>query len=164
MASTHSFNIGGKVDLHELDNAINQAKKEVGNRYDLKNAFFEISFSEKDKQLTLETEDDYKLRAIKDIFHQKLIKRGISLKSLDYSEPEENANKIKQKAAIQSGIPKEKAKNIVKAIKDMKIKAQAQIENDEIRVSSKSINDLQAVIAGLKAKDFDCHLAFTNYR
>ena len=165
MADKHSFDISSKIDLQELDNALNQALREIKNRYDLKNSNSKIEFNTKDHKLEFESESDYKLEAIKDIFHTHLLKRGISIKALSY-ETQENASgeRQRQKASLQQGIPQEKSKDIIKFIKQINPKVQSQIMGDHIRVTSKKIDDLQGVIKQLKSKDFDCAMGFINFK
>ena len=163
--SDHSFDIASKIEEQELDNAINQALKEINNRYDLKDSKSDIVFSSNDKKITLTSCDDFKIKYVLEILEQKLIKRGISLKGLKYNEIEKAAgNSARQELTLQQGIPTDKAKEIIKDIKAEKIKVQAQIQGDQIRISGKKIDDLQAVIQLIKSKNYDIHIQFLNMR
>ena len=160
-----SFDITSKVDLQEIDNAINQARKELANRYDFKGAKFSIDYNREEKKITLVAGDDFKLRGIKDSLGMRLTKRGISLKSIKYNEHEKAfEGNLRQIVDITDGIPKERAKELVQIIKDLRLKVQARIEEDKIRVVSAKKDDLQAVIAHLKSIDFPVYLQFCNYR
>ena len=160
-----SFDITSKVDLQEIDNAINQARKELANRYDFKGAKFSIDYNREEKKITLIAGDDFKLRGIKDSLGMRLTKRGISLKSIKYNEPEKAfEGNLRQIVDITDGIPKERARELVQIIKDLRLKVQARIEEDKIRVVSAKKDDLQAVIAHLKSIDFPVYLQFCNYR
>jgi cyclic-di-GMP-binding protein len=166
MAKTASFDITSTVDLQEVDNAVNQARKEVQQRYDFKGATAEIDFSKKDGTLTLLADDDYKLKALIDVIQNKLIKRGVPIRNLDYGTEEQAfGGKVRQVITLVNGISTEKAKEIVKAIKAAGFKkVNAQIQEDEVRVSSPSIDELQAVIVHLKKEDFGLELSFGNFR
>lgn len=158
-----SFDIVSKVDLQEVDNAVNQAVKEIGTRYDFKGTTNEIELA--GAELKILAADEYKLKAIKDILIEKLVRRNVSPKCFNYGKEETaSAGAVRQKAAIVQGISKEKGKEIVKAIKDTKLKVQAQIMDDQVRVSGKKIDDLQGVMQALKQKDFDVELQFENMR
>ncbi len=160
-----SFDITSKVDLQEIDNAVNQARKELANRYDFKGAKFSIDYNREEKKITLIAGDDFKLRGIKDSLGMRLTKRGISLKSIKYNEPEKAfEGNLRQIVDITDGIPKDRARELVQIIKDLKLKVQARIEEDKIRVVSAKKDDLQAVIAHLKNIDFPVYLQFCNYR
>ncbi len=152
MAKTATFDITSKVDLQEVDNAVNQARKEVAQRYDFKGATAEIDFSKKDGTLKLLADDDFKLKALVDVIQGKLVKRGVPIRNLDYGEVEQAfGGKARQTITLVQGISTEKGKEIVKAIKAAGFKkVTAQIQEDEVRVSSPSIDELQAVIAALK--------------
>jgi uncharacterized protein YajQ (UPF0234 family) len=164
MATDNSFDIVSKVDIQEARNAIEQAIKEVRARFDLKDSHSEIKL-EGDDAIQLASADEYKLEAVKDILSQKLVKRGISLKALTYGKLEPaTGSSVRQKITLQQGIPTEKAKEIVRILKDSKKKAQASIQGDTVRVSSKDRDTLQEVIALLKAKDLGIDMQFTNYR
>ncbi len=164
MASDNSFDIVSKVDVQEVRNAIEQASKEVHARFDLKDSRSEISLEGSDAIL-LVSSDEYKLKAVTEILRQKMVKRGISLKSLEFGKVEEAAgSSVRQKITLQQGIPSEKAKEIVRVIKDSKKKAQASIQGDTVRVSSKDRDVLQEVISMIKQHEFGIDTQFTNYR
>ncbi len=164
MAQENSFDIVSKVDLQEVRNAIDQALKEIRQRFDLKDSHSEIKM-EGDDAIQLASANEYKLEAIKEILGQKLVKRGVSLKNLTYGKVEPAAGQsVRQKITLQQGIPGEKAKEIVKLIKDAKKKAQASIQGDTVRVSSKDRDELQSIIAMLRGRDLGVDLQFTNYR
>jgi len=158
-----SFDVVSKVDPQEIDNALNQTRKEVGQRYDFKDTKTEIR-DETDAVLIL-SDSDFRVKAVVDILQSKLVRRGVSLKALVYDAIEPAAGGLsKQKITVQQGIDTEKAREIVKAIKDSKLKAQAQIQADQVRVTAKKKDDLQAVIQLLKQRDFGLPLQFANYR
>lgn len=165
MAQDNSFDVVSKVDVQEVRNAIDQAVKEVKQRFDLKDSHSEIELQQGDKEIQLASANEYKLEAVKEILGQKLVKRGVSLKNLDYGKLEPAAGQsVRQKITLQQGIPGEKAKEIVKIVKDSKKKVQASIQGDTVRISGKDRDDLQAIIALLKGKDLGVDLQFTNYR
>lgn len=165
MSKDCSFDIYAKIDLQEVNNAIDQANREMKARYDFKGTKSNIDLNQKDSEINILADDEYKLTAVKDILGTKLIKRGISLKALDYQKEEDASGGMKrQRAKIQSGIPQEKAKDVVKLIKDSKIKVQASIQGDVVRVTGKDKDDLQQVIALIKEKDFGIFIQFGNYR
>ncbi len=165
MAQTNSFDIVSEVNMQEVDNAVNQARKEVAQRYDLKDSKSSIEFSEKEKTLQLHSLNEFTIKSVLDILENKLVKRGVHLKALKYNPVEEGpGGTSKQLIAIRVGIEKEDAKDIVKRIKDTKLKVQAQIMDDQVRVTGKSRDDLQAIIAALKAADLPFPIQFTNYR
>ncbi|MFE0640812.1 YajQ family cyclic di-GMP-binding protein [Streptomyces sp. NPDC058877] len=158
-----SFDIVSKVERQEVDNALNQAAKEISQRYDFKGTDASISWS--GEKILMQANGEERVKAILDIFETKLIKRGISLKSLDAGEPQLSGKEYKIFATIQEGISQENAKKVAKAIRDEGPKGvKAQVQGDELRVSSKSRDDLQAVQALLKGKDFDFAIQFVNYR
>jgi hypothetical protein len=164
MAAENSFDIVSKVDIQEVKNAIDQALKEIRARFDLKDSNSDVKLEGEDK-LQLASADEYKLKAVTEILQQKLAKRGVSLKALTYGKLEPAANSsVRQKVDLQQGISTEKAKEISRLIKDSKIKAQASIQGDTVRVSSKDRDALQEVIAMLKKQDLGIDLQFTNYR
>ncbi|HWR34467.1 MAG TPA: YajQ family cyclic di-GMP-binding protein [Clostridia bacterium] len=164
MAADNSFDIVSKVDLQEVSNAIQQALKEVHQRYDLKDSHSNIEMEGKEA-LILTSADDYKLKAVNEVLQSKLVKRGVPLKALDYGKIESAAGStVRQRVTMQQGIPTEKAKDIVKAIKDSKKKVQASIQGDFVRVSGKDRDTLQEIMALLKQKDFGVDMQFTNYR
>ncbi len=158
-----SFDVVSKVDLQEIDNAVNQAVKEIGTRYDFKGTTNELELSA--EGIKILAADEYKLKAIKDILIEKLVRRNVSPKCLDYG-PEENASAgaVRQKATLVQGISKEKGKEIIKLIKETKLKVQAQIMEDQLRISGKKIDDLQEVMQFLKQKDLGVELQFENMR
>jgi uncharacterized protein YajQ (UPF0234 family) len=159
----NTFDIVSKINLEEVSNAIQQALKEVHTRFDLKDSKSNITL-EKDA-VVLQSIDDYKLKAVNEILQQKLVKRGVSLKGLTYSAVESAlGGTARQKITMQQGIPIEKAKEIVRVIKDSKKKAQGSIQGDLVRVSGKDRDALQEVIALLRSKDFGIDMQFTNYR
>lgn len=163
MAKENSFDIVSKTDYAEVTNAINQTTKEVSQRFDFKGSTASVELQQKD--LMLAAEDETKLRNMNDILQGKLIKRGISLKALDYQKIEPAAGgSVRQVVKIQQGIPIEKAKEVVKYIKDEKLKVQASIQGETVRVSGKDRDTLQDTIAKLKAKDFGIDMQFDNYR
>lgn len=163
MAQQNSFDIVSEVDRAEITNAINQTMKEVRQRFDFKDSKAAVALEDKD--LVLTAEDETKLRNMNDILQQKLVRRGVPLKALSYGVAEPAAGgTVRQRAAIQQGIPQEKAKEVVKFIKDSKAKVQASIQGEMVRISGKDRDTLQQVIASLKAKDFGINVQFTNYR
>lgn len=165
MAAEHSFDIVSKVDLQEVSNAVQQAMKEISQRFDFKGSKSNIDLDKVNNQITLIGDDEYKLKAVTDILQSKLVKRGVSLKALSYGKIEPaSGGTVRQVITLQQGIPTEKAKEIVKIIKDTKIKVQAQIQQDQVRVVGKNIDDLQAVIKLLKEKDLGIHMECVNYR
>jgi cyclic-di-GMP-binding protein len=164
MAQENSFDIVSKVDMQEVRNALDQAIKEIRQRFDLKDTHSEVTL-EGNENIQLASSNEYKLEAVKDILAQKLVKRGVSLKNLTYGKVEPaTGQSVRQKISLQQGIPVEKAKEIVRLVKDSKKKAQASIQGDTVRISSKDRDELQAIIALLRAKDLGLELQFTNYR
>ncbi|HSB75389.1 MAG TPA: YajQ family cyclic di-GMP-binding protein [Terriglobales bacterium] len=160
----NSFDIVSKVDLQEVSNAIQQALKEVHTRFDLKDSKSNIALEGKDA-MVVSSQDDYKLKAVNDVLQQRLVKRGVPLKALSYGPIEPAAGStVRQKISMQQGIPTEKAREIVKTIKNSKHKVQASIQGDLVRVSGKDRDTLQAVIALLRNSDFGIDMQFTNYR
>ncbi|KUH38019.1 MULTISPECIES: YajQ family cyclic di-GMP-binding protein [Streptomyces] len=158
-----SFDIVSKVERQEVDNALNQAAKEISQRYDFKNVGASISWS--GEKILMQANSEDRVKAIQDVFETKLVKRGISLKSLETGEPQLSGKEYKIFATIQEGISQENAKKVAKIIRDEGPKGvKAQVQGEELRVSSKNRDDLQAVIALLKGKDFDFALQFVNYR
>jgi len=165
MAEQNSFDVASKVDMQEVKNAVDQAFKEVSQRFDFKGTKTELTLKEKEGEMVLVSDDEYKLKSVVDILKTKLIKRGVSVKAFTFGSVEAAlGGTVRQIAKIQNGLSTEKAKEIAKAIKDGKFKAQAQIQGDQVRVLSKSRDDLQAVIGFLKSKDFGVDLQYTNYR
>ncbi|MEU1600993.1 YajQ family cyclic di-GMP-binding protein [Streptomyces sp. NPDC005708] len=158
-----SFDIVSKVERQEVDNALNQAAKEISQRYDFKNVGASISWS--GDKILMQANSEDRVNAILDVFQSKLVKRGVSLKSLDAGEPQLSGKEYKIFASIEEGISQDNAKKVAKIIRDEGPKGiKAQVQGEELRVSSKSRDDLQAVIALLKGKDFDFALQFVNYR
>jgi uncharacterized protein YajQ (UPF0234 family) len=165
MAEEHSFDIVCEVDLQEVLNAVTQAMKEITQRFDFKGSKSTIELDKGKRLITLVSDDEPKLRSVIDILQSKLVKRGVALKALEYGKIEQASGAtVRQTITLQQGIPQEKAKEIVKQIKDMKLKVNAEIQKDQVRVRAKNIDDLQTIIAALKGKDFDIHLQFANYR
>jgi cyclic-di-GMP-binding protein len=159
----NSFDVVSKIDMQEVSNAIQQALKEIHTRFDLKDSKSNIELEK--ETIVLHSADEYKLKAVNDVLQQKLVKRGVSLKGLTYGEVEAAAGgTAKRKVTMQQGIPIEKAREIVKLIKDSKKKAQGSIQGDLVRVSGKDRDTLQEIIAMLRGKDFGIDLQFTNYR
>ncbi|HZE24393.1 MAG TPA: YajQ family cyclic di-GMP-binding protein [Blattabacteriaceae bacterium] len=164
MAAENSFDIVSKVDLQEVSNAIQNALKEIHTRFDLKDSKSDIQLEGKEA-LVLSSADEYKLKAVTDILQSKLVKRGVPIKALTYGTVESAAgSSVRQKITMQQGIPIEKAREIVKLIKDSKKKVQASIQGDTVRVSGKDRDSLQEVIALLRGHDFGIDMQFTNYR
>lgn len=163
MADESSFDVVSRVDFQEVENALAQARKELAARFDFKGSRVEI-LREKEK-ITVTTEDEFKMRAVIDMIQSKFVKRGVPLKNIEYSKPEAAlGGTIRQVLTIASGIPSEKSKEIVKSIKEKKFKVTASIQGDQVRVASKSKDELQRVIAQLRQQDFGIDLQFTNYR
>ncbi|HUJ95840.1 MAG TPA: YajQ family cyclic di-GMP-binding protein [Terriglobales bacterium] len=160
----NSFDIVSKIDLQEVSNAIQQALKEISTRFDLKDSKSTIALDGKDAIL-LQSIDEFKLKAVNDVFQQKLVKRGVPLKGLTYSAVESAlGGAAKQRITMQQGIPVEKAREMVKVIKNSKKKVQASIQGDLVRVSGKDRDTLQEIIALLRQQDFGIDMQFTNYR
>ncbi len=165
MADSSSFDIVSEVNLQEVDNAINQARKEIGQRYDFKGSKSSLDLNQKEKTLTVISDDEFKLKSVLDILQNKLIKRGIPIKALSYGSVEPAASStVRQIITLRVGIDKEDAKLIVKMIKETKLKVQAQIMDDQVRVSGKSKDDLQAIMKILRDADLKFAMQFTNYR
>lgn len=165
MADEHSFDISCEVDMQEVLNAVNQATKEISQRFDFKGSKSTIELDKAKGIITLASDDEFKLKSVVDILQSKLVKRGVALKALSYGKVEQaSGNTVRQVITLQQGIPQEKAKEIVKLIKDMKLKVSAEIQKDQVRVRAKKIDDLQAIIAQFKDRDFGIHIQFTNYR
>ena len=163
MAQQNSFDIVSGVDRAEVTNAINQTVKEVRQRFDFKGSAATVVLEA--NELVLTAEDETKLRNMNDIFQQKLVRRGVPLKALNYGSVDPAAGgTVRQRVQIQQGIPQDKAKEVVRFIKDSKVKVQASIQGDIVRVSGKDRDTLQAMIAGLKEKDFGINMQFSNYR
>ncbi len=165
MASESSFDIVSNINPQEVDNAINQAKKEIANRYDFRGSSCQIEYDKKDNCLMLSADNKMRFEALVDIAKGKLAARNVSLKSLKFETIEENiSGQVKQKINFIMGIDKEYAKKIVQSIKDLKLKVNTQIQDEQVRVTSKSKDELQNVIHMVQTKDWDIPLQFTNYR
>ena len=165
MADVNSFDVVSKVDMQEVKNALDQAMKEIRQRFDFKGTRTELTLKEKESELVIVSDDEYKLKSVVDIVKTKLIKRSVSVRAFAFG-PVEPAlgGTVRQVAKIQNGLSSEKAKEIAKVIKDGKFKVQAQIQGDQVRVQGKSKDELQAVIALLKGQDFGIDLQYLNYR
>ena len=165
MADEHSFDIVSQTDMQEVLNAVQQAMKEIGQRFDFKGSESNIELDKNKSELTLTSDNDFKLQSITEILKNKFVKRNVSLKSLNFGKIDKAAGEtVRQVVNLQQGISAERAKDIVKLIKDMKIKVQAEIQKDQVRVRAKKIDDLQSVMTMLKGKEFDYHISFVNYR
>lgn len=161
----NSFDIVSKVDLQEVANAVQQASKEIATRFDFRGSASKIELKDKELEVVLISDDEHKLKSVIDILETKLVRRHVAVKALDYGKVEAAAGgTVRQVAKIQQGIPSEKAKEIVKAIKDRKLKVQAAIQADQVRVSGRSKDDLQTAMATVRDGDFGLPLQFTNYR
>lgn len=165
MADEHSFDIGCDVDFQEVSNAVNQAIKEMDQRFDFKGSASSIEFNKGDKEIILVSDNEGKMKNVHEILLAKFVKRNISTKALIFGKIEKGAgNTVRQKITFQQGIPQDKAKEIVKIIKDSKIKVTASIQDDKVRVKGKKLDDLQDVIKLIKSKDLGIEIQFTNYR
>ena len=165
MASSYSFDVTSNIDLPEVDNAVNQARKEIGQRFDFKGSNAAIDLDQKANTLTLTAEDNFKLESVWDVLQTRLIKRNVPVKNLKRGDVEPAAGStVKQVITLQQGIPIESAKDIVKHLKDLKLKVQAAIQADQVRVTSASKDSLQDAMQALRAKDFGVTLQFGNYR
>jgi hypothetical protein len=165
MADEHSFDIVSRVDLQEVSNAVQQAVKEIGQRFDFKGSQTSLELDKDKSEIGIISDDEYKLRSVIEILKNKLVKRNVPLKTLLFGKIEKAAGEtVRQTLTLQQGISTERAKEIVKLIKETKIKAQAEIQKDQVRVRAKKIDDLQSVIAMLKSKEFDFNIEFINYR
>ena len=165
MAQNFSFDVTTGVDLQEVDNAVNQAQKEITQRYDFKGSPAKIELQRAENKILLEAEGDYKIAAVLDVLQSKLIKRSVPVKNLTYGVVTSAAgSSVKQEITLTSGIPIEKARDVVKKIKDSKLKLQASIQGDLVRISGKDRDTLQQAIALLKGADFGIDLQFTNFR
>lgn len=161
----NTFDIVSKIDMTEVLNAVQQASKEIGTRFDLKDTKSSVELNEKDQKIQLASSDEYKLKAVIEILGQKLVKRGVPLKGLEYGTmTTASHNSVRQEITLQQGISTEKAKDIIKLIKDSKLKVQTTIQGDAVRVSGKDRDLLQQVIALLRGHDFGIDMQFTNYR
>ncbi len=165
MADTYSFDIVSEVNLQEVDNALNQARKEIGQRYDFKGSKSSLELNQKEKTLTIVSDDDFRLKSVVDVLQGKLVKRGVPLKALKYGAVEPAAGGTgRQVVTLQVGIDKDNARQIVKMIKDSKLKVQAQIMDDQVRVSGKNKDDLQSVMGKIRGAELPFAVQFTNYR
>jgi uncharacterized protein YajQ (UPF0234 family) len=165
MAADSSFDIVSHVNFQEVDNALHQARKEIIQRYDFKDSKSSIELKEKEKEIILISDDEYKMKSVVDIVQSKMIKRGIHLKALKYGKVEPAANStVRQVITLRNGIAKEDAKLITKMVKDSKIKVNAQIMEDQVRVAGKNKDDLQSVIQMVKNADLPFPVQFVNYR
>lgn len=165
MADEHSFDVVCEVNMQEVVNAVDQAVREMGQRFDFKGSKSAIELDKGKGAITLTSDDEHKMKSVVDILQSKLVKRGVALKALSYGKLEPAAGStVRQVITLQQGIPQDKAKEIVKTIKDLKLKVNAEIQKDQVRVRAKKIDDLQAVIDALKGRDFGIHLQFSNYR
>jgi len=163
MASDSSFDVVSKVDAQELENALNQARKEITGRFDFKNSIASIENTE--KEITILADDEMKLKNVIDIVQSKAMKRGIDIKAFDFQKVEQaSGSTLRQKVVLRSGIPKDKSKVLMDAIKAAKLKVTAQYQDEQIRVTSKSRDDLQAIQNLLKSLDYELPLQFVNYR
>jgi uncharacterized protein YajQ (UPF0234 family) len=165
MAQLFSFDIVSEVNFQEVDNAINQAQKELAQRFDFRGSKSSIEYRKDEKKIILVADDDFKLRALRDILEGRMAKRSVSLKSLKNNTPEKAfEGTLRQVVELTSGLPADKAKELIKIIKDSRLKVQVQIEGDKLRVSSAKKDDLQAIIAYLRNAQFSLPLQFKNYR
>lgn len=164
MAEMHSFDIVCKVEMHEVNNAVDQARKQIAVRYDFKGSKSSITFNS-DNSITLIADDDYKMGCLTDILKEKFEKRGIPLKALNFGKAEKAlGGTVRQVLTFQSGIPMEKARELVKFIKGLKLKVQAQIQEDKVRVSGQKIDDLQTIIKTIKDQNYDFAVQFINFK
>lgn len=166
MATSYSFDVTSTIDLPEVDNAVNQARKEIGQRFDFKGSTAAIDLDQKAGTLTLTAEDAFKLESVWDVLQTRLVKRSVPVKNLKRGDVEPAAGStVRQVITLQQGIPTEAAKDIVKHLKDLKLKkVQASIQGDQVRITSPSKDDLQGAMQALRAKDFGIALQFGNYR
>lgn len=161
----NSFDVVSEISMPEVSNAVQQATKEIITRFDLKDSKSSIELNEKEKKLILISADDYKLKAVTDILQNKLVKRGVPLKNFTYGTiTPAGGSTVRQEVTLQQGIPIEKAKDVVKKIKDSKLKVQASIQGEVVRVAGKDRDTLQQAIALLKGSDFGIELQYTNFR
>ena len=160
-----SFDVVNRIEMHELENALNNTKKAIQQRYDFRNSKTEITLDAKEKKLRILTEDKMKMEAIKEMFQSAAAKRKLDLRTFDWQEPQPGPQaNLKREVKLREGLEQETAKKIVKMVKDSKIKVQASIQGEEVRVTGKNIDDLQAVIAMLKAADFEVPLQYVNFK
>lgn len=164
MASEASFDVVSRIDQQELDNALNQTRKEIENRFDFRNSKTSIE-SDSKTQITIVTDDELKMRNVVDVLQSKANKRGIDIKAFDFGAVEPAAGStVRQVIKLRTGIPKDKSKQLMEKIKSLKLKVNAQYQDEQVRVSGKNRDDLQTVIAELKAMNFELPLQFVNYR
>jgi hypothetical protein len=160
-----SFDIVSKTDMQEIDNAVNNTLKAIGSRFDFRGSKTTLTFDQKEKKLKVNTEDEMKMKAVKEMFEQAAVKRKLDLKTFDFGDVQPGpAGSVKRDITVREGIPQELAKRIVKLIKDSKMKVQASIQGDEVRVSGKKIDDLQEVIALVRGGGFEAPLQFVNFK
>lgn len=165
MAKNSSFDVVSEIDFQEVDNAVNQASKEIQQRYDLKDSKTELTLNKNDKVILFNSKDDYSLKAAYDILQTKFLKRQLSLKSMSPEEPEPaSGGRLRQTINLQSGISKENGKKITKLIKDLGLKVNAQMMDEKVRVQGAKLDDLQAVMAAIKSADLDFPAQFVNYK
>ncbi len=165
MAATYSFDVTSSIEMPEVDNAVNQAKKEIGQRFDFKGSIAQIELDQKANTLTLTAEDNFKLESVWDVLQTRLIKRNVPVKNMKRGDIIPSAGtSVKQVITLQQGIPIEAAKDIVKHLKDLKKKVQASIQGEQVRITSSSKDELQDAMQVLRAKDFGVALQFGNYR
>lgn len=166
MATTYSFDVTSTIDLQELDNALNQARKEIAQRYDFKGSPAAVDLDQKNSTLTLTAEDNFKLSALWEIVQTRMVRRNVPVKNMKLGDVENaSGGTVRQVVTLQMGVPTEAARDIVKALKDAKMKkVQATIQGDQLRISSASKDDLQAAMAMLRSQDFGIALQFGNYR
>lgn len=165
MASESSFDIVSRVDMEEVLNSVSQSMKEIKQRFDFKGSKSSIELNKDKGEITLVSDDDHKLKSVIDILEGKLVKRKVSLKALSYGKIEPaSGGTVRQMVTLQQGISTERAKEIVKLIKNLKLKVQAQIQDEQVRVKGKKKDDLQAVIQAVKDQEYDFHVEFVNYR
>ena len=165
MASDKSFDVVSKVDLAEVENAINQAIKEIYNRYDFKGTKTTIELDKEKNEIRILSDDDFKLKSVIDVLETKLVKRNVSVKALEYGNVESaSGGAARQSITLQQGIPTDKAKEIIKLLKGTKMKLQGEIQKDQVRIRGKKLDDLQEFMAILKEKDLGIHMEFENYR
>lgn len=159
-----SFDVVSEVNLQEVDNAVNQTVKEIATRYDFKNSKTTVEWKAKEKEIVIKADDDYKLGATKDILQSKFVKRQLPLKNMKYEDAKQSGMQLHQVIKIQTGIDKDQAKKVTEAIKSSKLKVQAQVMDEQVRVTSKSIDDLQATMQVLRAAPLEVSVQFTNMR
>jgi len=165
MASEHSFDVVCKLDKQEVVNAVQQTLRELGQRYDFKNAKYDIEFNQGEMKLALTADSDFRLKNVSDVLETKLAKRQIPLDAITRKPIEmSSGGSARQDYLLQTGIPSEKAKEIVKLVKDLKIKVQASVQSDQVRISGKDLDDLQLVQRKIREADLKVHTQFVNYR